>query len=193
MYLTGVTFPACTEACGSVVLHIHQQPIFVPCPYIPASSSVLDKPFGPYYLLASFHGCWPLKAMYWTKQNKTTKKKKPPKTKPIQRTREKRSQTAPVSFQALFRPHASYTTLQRYVIIWQSHVLCYPFSVLRESCWAYGFFLKIRVIKKDFKGKDAVPMQSVLVWAVWCPIFIINIIEFPIVTCKQLSFGNKKK
>jgi len=54
-------------------------------------------------------------------------------------------------------------------------------------------FLKITVIKKDFKGKDAVPMQRVLVWAVGCSIFIINIIEFPIVTRKQLSFGNKKK
>lgn len=75
---------------------------------------------------ASFHGCWPLKAKYKTNIKKGGKQKRErKKTKPG---------SAPASFQAMFRPHASYTALQRYVIIWQSHVLYYPFSVLKDSC-----------------------------------------------------------
>lgn len=143
MYLTGDTCPACTEAHGSVVLHIHQQPRFVPCLYIHASSSVLDRPFGLYCLvswLLAFKSEVQNKIKFKKIKKNPTNHNQPPPTPPKKRARINKPGSAPVSFQALFRPHASYTSFQRNVIFWQSHVLCYPFSVLRESCWAYVLF-----------------------------------------------------
>lgn len=100
---------------------------------------------------ASFRACWPLKAKY--KINKFEKRKEGEG-----RERGNQPGCAPAPSQAIFNPHTSSTALQGCVILWHCLVLCSPFSVLGESCWAPVPF-ENNSNKGGFKGKDAVPLQ----------------------------------
>lgn len=117
-----VYFPG-VKRWASALLHSLWEPRSGPCPY-PPSSPLLGGMFVPHCLtslLLAFESTY-----------RGRKKNRPG--------------SDAASFWASFRPYTSHTTLQRYVIIWQSHILCYPLSVLRRGCWAY-VLLEIKVIK----------------------------------------------